>query len=136
MLQFYEQGNKEIIRPELLGKEAETAAKKVGAVSRTQMRRIFNQIKSLDMRLEKGERWESIAPLVQLMKARIAYTVKRGKEAARKPRQGEIPTEQNHWDNLQRILNEGIDSIKNQNDYRAFVKYFEAVYAYFYANTN
>jgi len=127
MLQFYKPGTEDI-RPELLGKEAEIAAQKILQVTPTQMRRIFNQIKSLAQRLEKGESWEAIAPLVQLQRAHIAYTIKRGRKNNYK---NEID-----WKNLESIINEGISGIAAKKDYMVFTQYFEAVYAYFYANTN
>ncbi|MGB9687042.1 MAG: type III-A CRISPR-associated protein Csm2 [Rectinema subterraneum] len=126
MMQFYKTGT-ETIRPELLGQEAENAAAKVLQVTPTQMRRIFSQIKSLAQRLEKGESWDVIAPLVQLQRAHIAYTIKRGRENNKNNEQD--------WVELEKIINEGIASVRTQKDYVAFAQYFEALYAFFYAKT-
>jgi len=125
-MQFYTQGTQNI-RPELLGTEAEAAAKKVLNVSPTQMRRIFNQIKSLFQRLEKGESWDKIAPLVQLQKAHIAYTVRRGKKNNSKF--------EKDWVELEDIIKDGLGSVKTENDYKAFVLFFEALYGFYYAET-
>lgn len=126
MMQFYKSGT-ESIRPELLGQEAENEAAKVLQVTPTQMRRIFSQIKSLAQRLEKGESWDVIAPLVQLQRAHIAYTIKRGRKNNQKNEQA--------WIELEKIINEGINSVKTQKDYMAFALYFEALYAFYYAKT-
>jgi hypothetical protein len=36
---------------------------------------------------------------------------------------------------LEKIINEGIASVRTQKDYVAFALYFEALYAFYYAKT-
>lgn len=126
MIQFYTE--KEKIRPEIMDCEAQKIASTILNVSPTQMRRIFDQIKQLQKRLNAGESWEDIEPLVRLQKAQLVYTIRRGKKNAGKAKE---PS----WDNLQHFLEEGIDSIKTDADYQAFCMMMEAVYAYHYART-
>lgn len=125
-MEFYtSQGN---LRPELMDKEAAAIAGKILSVKPTQMRRIFDQIKQLQRRLDAGETWEKIEPLVRLQKAQLAYTVRRGKKNG--GRQSEPA-----WDALEKFLFDGIDSVKTRHDYGAFCNLMEAVYAFHYART-
>jgi len=126
MIQFFTEDGK--IRPELLDTEASTVANGILNVSPTQMRRIFDQIKQLQKRLDGGETWPDIDPLVRLQKAQLAYTIRRGKKNGGRQKEGS-------WDSLQRYLEEGINSIKTEKDYRVFCMMMEAVYAYHYART-
>jgi CRISPR type III-A-associated protein Csm2 len=125
-MQLYKE-DKITVRPDLIGKEAEENAKKILKVSPTQMRRIFNQFKALNNRIEK-EGWGRIEPLVKLQKAQLEYTIRRGQKSAQK-------YEKIEWDTLKNILKEALDSVQNDKDYRVITLYIEALYAYYYANT-
>ncbi|MEW6565383.1 MAG: type III-A CRISPR-associated protein Csm2 [Spirochaetota bacterium] len=125
-MQLYKE-DKITVRPDLIGKEAEENAKKILKVSPTQMRRIFNQFKALNNRIEK-EGWGRIEPLVKLQKAQLEYTIRRGQKSAQKD-------EKIEWDTLKNILKEALDSVQNDKDYRVITLYIEALYAYYYANT-
>lgn len=125
-MQLYKE-DKITVRPDLIGKEAEENAKKILKVSPTQMRRIFNQFKALNNRVEK-EGWGKIEPLVKLQKAQLEYTIRRGQKSAQKD-------EKIEWDTLKNILKEALDSVQNDKDYRVITLYIEALYAYYYANT-
>jgi|DewCreStandDraft_4_1066084.scaffolds.fasta_scaffold34336_2 CRISPR type III-A-associated protein Csm2 len=125
-MQLYKE-DKITVRPDLIGKEAEENAKKILKVSPTQMRRIFNQFKALNNRIEK-EGWGRIEPLVKLQKAQLEYTIRRGQKSAQKD-------EKIEWDILKNILKEALDSVQNDKDYRVITLYIEALYAYYYANT-
>ncbi|HRU29246.1 MAG TPA: type III-A CRISPR-associated protein Csm2 [Treponema sp.] len=125
-MQLYKE-DKITVRPDLIGKEAEENAKKILKVSPTQMRRIFNQFKALNNRIEK-EGWGRIEPLVKLQKAQLEYTIRRGQKSAQKDEKIEL-------DILKNILKEALDSVQNDKDYRVITLYIEALYAYYYANT-
>lgn len=125
-MQLYKE-DKITVRPDLIGKEAEENAKKILKVSPTQMRRIFNQFKALNNRIEK-EGWGRIEPLVKLQKAQLEYTIRRGQKSAQKD-------EKIEWDILKNILKKALDSVQNDKDYRVITLYIEALYAYYYANT-
>lgn len=113
------------VRPELFDAEALAIAQKIQQVNQTQMRRMFDQIKQLQRRLEAGEEWGKINPLVRLQKAQIAYTIRRGRANNR--------VKEADWLNLEKFINDGIDSVKTQQDYAVFCDMMEAVYAYHYA---
>jgi len=123
---FTSEGN---IRPELFDQEAIRVAEGILRIKPTQMRRIFDQIKQLRHRLDTGEGWGKILPLIKLQKAQIAYTVRRGKISGGRDRE-------NDWKNLEVFMKDGMDSVKNAEDYAAFTDMMEAVYAYHYARTN
>lgn len=125
-MQLYKE-DKTTVRPELIGKEAELNANKILNVSPTQMRRIFNQFKALNNRIEK-EGWNKIEPLVKLQKAQLEYTIKRGQKSAQRDKKEQ-------WDELKKILKEALDSVQNERDYKIITLYIEALYAYYYANT-
>ncbi|MEM5947010.1 type III-A CRISPR-associated protein Csm2 [Spirochaetia bacterium 38H-sp] len=125
MKKFYKDDNK-TINPELI-EEAEENAGKISGISSTQMRRIFNQFKHLNSRIEK-EGWEKIEPLVRLQKAQLEYTIKRAINYNKK--------HEDQWGNLKKILQDGFDRVKTAEDYKVLTMYIEALYAYFYANTN
>lgn len=125
-MQFYKEKGK--VRPELMDAEASSIAGRILKVKPTQMRRIFDQVKQLQRRLDAGESWDDIEPLVRLQKAQLAYTIRRGKK------NGGRESEPS-WDELGKFLNDGIDSVKTQKDYSVFCTLMEAVYAYHYART-
>lgn len=125
-MQFYKE--KGMVRPELMDTEAAKIADRILKVKPTQMRRIFDQVKQLRRRLEAGEEWGQIEPLVRLQKAQLAYTIRRGKKNG--GRESEAS-----WDELGKFLNDCIDSVKTQADYSVFCDLMEAVYAYHYART-
>ncbi len=125
MKYFTSEGN---IRPELFDQEAVKVADGILRIKPTQMRRIFDQIKQLRRRLDAGEVWEKILPLIKLQKAQMAYTIRRGKISGGRDRE-------NDWKNLELFMNDGLDSVKTAEDYAAFTDMMEAVYAYHYART-
>jgi len=126
MINFY--ASEKNIRPELLDSEALKYANTMLHVKPTQMRRIFDQVKHLEKRLQGGESWEKIEPLVKMQKAHIAYTVRRGKK------NGGMDSETS-WINLEKFINDGIESVNSKEDYSTFCLLMEAVYAFYYART-
>lgn len=127
---FYSEQGKKIINPNLF----DTVAKEIAAsfhdgrfgVSRTQLRRLFDEIKRFQNLLDLADStWEEQFPYIRMMKSKIAYTVERAKDKDRKT--------SDYYTNLQKFINEGIDLIHDRKDYDVFVALFEAVYGYFYA---
>jgi len=125
------------IKPELLNEEAEKIAaslvrdsrrgdRKEGVTS-SQLRRLYGEVKDLERRLDEGQKWEKILPLVKLLKAKVAYTVGRAIQKSKWDRR--------EYENLQRFLETGIDAIESKEDFLAFCKQFEAVVGYYYGIT-
>lgn len=116
------------VLPDLLDKKALEVANGILHVSPTQMRRIFDQIKQYVKRLDSGETWQDIEPLVRLQKAQLAYTMRRGKKNGG-------TTKAPSWDNFIRFMEDALNSVTTEKEYRAFSMMMEAVYAYHYAKT-
>lgn len=125
-MNYYDSNKK--VRPELFDKEAEDFSKGITEITRTQMRRIFNQIKQLNRRLEAGEEWAKIYPLVKLQKAQLAYTVQRGIKDSKSDQV------KGNWTKLREKITDAIDSVKSAEDYKVFTDFMEAIYAYHYSN--
>lgn len=126
MIQFLDSESR--VRPDLLDKEALKVADSILRVSPTQMRRIFDQIKQLVKRIDSGDSWQDVEPLVRLQKAQLVYTMRRGRKNGGRDREMD-------WDNFMKFMDEALNSVKTEKDYRAFSMMMEAVYAYHYART-
>ena len=124
---FYKPDGREI-NPDFIGKQAEYDAKQISDVTPTQMRRLFNHVKSISQSIdEKG--WEKVEPLVRLQKAQLLYTIKRGQKNAK-------GQSKRSWENLKEIIPPKLDQIKTAQDYKVFSLYMEALYGFYYAYTN
>lgn len=129
---FYSQDGH--IRPELLSKEAEQKAHEFGVknpqnnkfdgVSKTQIRKIFDEVKRLE-RMLSVKKWNDILPLVKMLKPKVAYQVKRAIEKEKQLAQ--------YYKKFETFIVDGIDAVKDEKDFKAFCLYFEAVYAYYYS---
>ncbi|NPV37752.1 hypothetical protein BREVNS_1739 [Brevinematales bacterium NS] len=128
---FYSNGH---IRPELLSDEAWKKANEFGrrnnennkfeGVSKTQIRKIFDEVKRLERMLSVKE-WTDILPLIKMLKPKVAYQVKRAIEKEKYLTQ--------YYKKFETFIAESIDEVKEKRDFEAFCLYFEAVYAYYYS---
>lgn len=128
---FYEDDKKTILKENLLTKEARDWANKFIQPSRptghdrnpplstAQLRKFYGEVKALETKIEaKG--FAQIKPLIKMLKSKAAYSC---------PTRGgnkKIP------DEFKIFLNEMVDHIEDEKDYKAFAITFEAVVGYFY----
>ncbi|OJF75916.1 MAG: type III-A CRISPR-associated protein Csm2 [Treponema sp. CETP13] len=139
---FYSDMTKKTVKPELFDTTAKHIASTLAAskvnprnnrvikngVSSTQLRRLFDEIKSYEriLKSEGSQSWDKYYPYVLMIKSKTAYSVERS-------------IRKNKWDKeyykaLQNFINDGIDLIKDETDYHVFVALFEAVYGFYYEN--
>ncbi|HRG77324.1 MAG TPA: type III-A CRISPR-associated protein Csm2 [Leptospiraceae bacterium] len=129
MVKWYKDGTK-AIRPELLDGEAQNQAKK-WAVSKdrnnepvfttTQLRRYYGEAKNLERQMQvlaaNANAWDSVYPLVKMLKSKVSYDMRKDNK---------IPQQ------FKEFIFESVDSIKEEADFRAFLKYFEASVGFYY----
>lgn len=106
----------------LVGKNLQ--GREIGVTS-TQLRRIFDEVKRFEKTLQFSDaNWESQFPYIKMIKSKVAYSVAR---AAKQKSE-----EKGVYKNLETFISSGIDLIKSQKDYEAFVNLFEAAYGFYY----
>lgn len=128
MITWFSDEKKNKIRPELLDKEAHEEARKwarskdrrdnpVFTVS--QLRRYFGEVKNLErqMMVLKDEGWDTVFPMVKMLKSKVTYDMRKDNK---------IPRE------FKDYIYNCVDSIKGKEDFKAFLKYFEASVGFFY----
>lgn len=125
MVKYYEDQQKEIINPVLLD---EDARKKVSSflkpksgkrLTSSQIRKYFNEVKSLKLKIEKLG-FNKVKPSILLLKSKAAY------DCPVKGSKKNIPEE------FKEFIFNCVDSIKDEKDFEAFALYFEAIVGYFY----
>lgn len=119
--------NSEIIKinlnsNDIYGETAYKLAEKIKKITNSQMRRIFNQLKDYKIKLNSGEKWETIYPSLQLSKAHIYYTIKRNNPKKNK----------DEWNSFEEIFNQCYSQVKTKEDFMKMATFFEALYAYYY----
>jgi len=122
---YYENNNiKEEFLDSKAREEAEKIARKGGKkITKTKIRKFYNEVKNYHNRLKEGEDFARIFPLIKMIKAKVSYEL--GRESG-----GDIPEE------FSTFINENIDKIKDKKDFEAFVLHFEAVLGYYYGLSN
>lgn len=107
--------NKQGLRPQLLGSEAEACAKNMKEIKKSQIRRFYAPVVAFRQRLNIDEKISDleVQAQVQLMRANAAYA------GARKQ-----PIE------LVRFFTKVASSVANREDYDAFARHFECVIAF------
>lgn len=120
--------NKKTIRPELLDEEAKKEAKDWldgergnKEFTKSQLRRYYNEVKNLERQLkalsDTKTGWDNVYPMVKMLKSKIAYDKNR--------ENSKIP------DAFENFIRNCVDSIKTEEDFKAFVKHFEACVGFF-----
>jgi len=113
------------IRPELLNEEARQAADQFvrtkDSIKNSQLRRFFNEFKSLERKLiqtqvDQEEAFQSIKPQVKMANAKVVYA------RARKV----VPDAFVVW------LQKNVQAIDTAKDFKAFLLHFEAVVGFCY----
>jgi len=129
--------DKGAIKPQLLDEEAEKiagslveessgqrrGAPKQCGVSSSQLRRVYGEVKGLERQMDASG-WERVSPMVKMLRARMAYTVGRSQRDDR-----------NCYVKLQRFIDDSVESIGSEQEFRAFCKQFEAVVGFYYGIT-
>ena len=111
---FFLDSDKGIIREELLDEKARSLAQSFGgeqrnALSHTQLRRFFNDLRNLEKRAERSS-FEKMKPRIKMVKSKVAYASK-----------DKIPQ------SFEKFMNDSISAIENEKDFEAFMLHFEAV---------
>ena len=129
MIQWYKDKEKKIIDSTLLDNVAKSKAEywtniRIGSLSPTQLRRYYGEIKNIERQFislgSNTNAWNIVEPLVKMVKAKVSYDTRQSK-------QNKIPEE------FKQFLFESIDSIKDERDFKAFLKYFEACVGFYSA---
>ena len=134
-LQFYTDGKS--VNPDLFDGIARNIAdsfvrivgegynRKSCGVGRTQMRRLYDEVKRFEQNLDgKEETWNKHYPYIKMIKSKLSYNITRAIEKNRDSDTG--------YKKLSEFITDGIDQVKNEDDYRVFVALFEAVYGFYY----
>jgi CRISPR-associated protein Csm2 len=94
-------------------------------VSKTQIRRIFDEVKRFERILDISEDlWEAQKPYIKMIDSKVSYAVARAIEKNRNA--------ENAYKNLQSFLTQCIAKVNDAEDFRVFVSLFEAVYGFYY----
>lgn len=94
------------------------------AVPRSQLRRLFNEVKRLERKLDMNmAKWEQVYPLIKMLKSKTSYAVARAKDRDRNN-----PC----YDQLLSFITDAVDSINNIKEFKAFCLLFESVYGFYY----
>lgn len=117
---YYVDSEKKKLREDIVGIEAEKLGKKLAELEKpeltsTQLRKFFNEVRSLEERVE--ENFDEQKALVLMIKSKVAYSVK--KKTSRMPEE------------FKDFIDACIDKIADKKDFDGFVKLFESVVGYF-----
>lgn len=125
MIKFYSDG---VFDPTLVSTEAEKWANKFYPnpgnkndkrnLTSAQIRKFYGEVLSIEEKLKTQKNFSLIKPQVLMLKSKAAY--------AANPNNRKIPDTFKNW------IFDMIDSIKDENDFKAFKLTFEAVVGYFY----
>ena len=113
---FYANKEENIIKGELLDGKALALAKRFSGsrekkekgLTQTQLRRYFNECRNLEKKIEQTS-FKRTSPLIKMVKSKVAYS------------HDKFPQSFRHF------LNDCIDEIKDEKDFKAFMLHFEAV---------
>ena len=133
MSDFYENEEKKIIHRELFNKTAMECAQDIKMVSKTQIRRIYDELKRLKRRVDQTntkEDFDKIFPYILLEKSKIAYTIARAKKNINRKEAQKITS----YDKLKAIFDKYLnpENIKDKDDYTVFCDFMEAIVGFHY----
>lgn len=117
---YYSDAEKRKLREDLIKIEAEKLGKTFATLkpelTSTQLRKIFNEVRSLEERV--AENFDEQKALILMLKSKVAYSV--GKKTSKTPKE------------FKDFIDVCIDRINDKEDFDGFVKFFESVVGYFY----
>jgi CRISPR type III-A-associated protein Csm2 len=97
-------------------------------VTHSQMRRFYNEVKSLDRKFgESPGAWDKNCLYIPLLKSKVSYNVARAIDKK--------PAEKDVYKNLSGFIMKYIGMVKDDKDFHIFTLLFEAVYGYYYKET-
>jgi CRISPR-associated protein Csm2 len=118
-------------KDELFEKTAQEIAKsfyienvRIG-VSKTQLRRLFDEVKRFEQILEASEdQWEAQKPYIKMVNSKVSYSIARAIEKSRNA--------EGAYKNLKSFITQGINLVNDARDFHVFVSLFEAAYGFYY----
>jgi len=135
MESFYVNEKDKIVKDDLFDTTAEKIAKsfvndkveKPYGVSSSQLRRLYDEVKSLDQELDgKEETWIKNHAKIRMIRSKVSYNVARAKE--KKSSEADV------YDHLSQFFKDWFyDTVKDEKDYHVFTSLFEAVYGFYWA---
>jgi len=130
---FYEDEDKEKIKESLLTDKAKTWAESFinpkppkerwqrnPKLTSAQLRRFHIEAKELEERVKNTEDFSKIRPLVKMLKSKVAYAC---------PTTG---TDRKVPEEFRKYIEEMVDNIDEEKDFKAFALCFESVVGFFY----
>ena len=90
------------------------------AVTTSQMRNIFSEVKRIEVKVNSEEQWIKEKSNVLLLRPKIAYNTARVLSNRRESKMAE----------LRKVLDEALLAVENQEDFKRFSQFFEGVIAY------
>jgi CRISPR-associated protein Csm2 len=135
MESFYINKEKKEVKPYLFSKTAEEIAKgfigghgKYYGVSKTQLRRFYDEVKRFEQNLDGTvETWKKNFPYIKMIKSKTSYNIARAIEKNR--------NEADVYNKLSAFISDGLEQIEDEKDYNVFTSLFEAVYGFYYKET-
>jgi len=136
-LNFFINKDKGEVNPALFGDIAEKIAAgfigeekdgKYNAVSKSQIRRLYNEVKRIDQKLGGDpEKWKTYHSQIIMIKSKVYYNVARAIDKNQ--------SEKNLYNNLSKFFTDWLLKVKDEKDYHVFSELFEAVYGFYYKET-
>lgn len=99
-------------------------AEAIKKVSKSQMRKIFDEIKRFKFQLQEGASWDDIYPLILMQKAKVSYLCKRSSETSK--------NDASYYNNLKTLIFDLINKCSSEKAYEAYVNFMEALYGFYY----
>ncbi len=116
---YFSDTERQKLKENLIGPEAEKLGKTLASLepelTPTQLRKFFNEVRSLEERM-KDDLFQKA--LIDMLKSKVAYAV--GKKSSKVPEQ------------FKDFMDACVEKIKDEKDFYGFVKFFESVVGYFY----
>ncbi len=112
--------NENNIRPELLDKEASDISGKLKNLSTHQIRKFYDEVKNFKARLDRGEDYKKIKPLIVMLKSKAKYAY----------------TKNDKMKVFYHFITQSIEKIKSEDTetekkkFDAFCLFFEAIYGF------
>jgi CRISPR-associated protein Csm2 len=90
------------------------------AVTTSQMRNIFSEVKRIELKVSDTNGWQREKTAILLLRPKIAYSTARATSSKRDSRMKD----------LREILEKAIQAVKNAEDFKRFAAFLEGVIAY------
>jgi CRISPR-associated protein Csm2 len=97
-------------------------------VARNQIRRLYDEVKRFEQNLDGNQdTWNKYVPYIRMIKSKLSYNITRAIEKSK--------ISAGCYKKLSDFITKGIDQVKNEEDYHIFAALFEAVYGFYYENS-